>query len=175
MQLRARPAWPGVTHLPEVIFHIKRHDAFGWKMFLPDRFGFKVRFEPGFFIATKVRRIKPLRIKPEAPVLTRARHHLPCPRDGVFFEVIAEGPVAQHLEEGVVVGVHAHLFQVVVLALHADALLRVHGAAVVPRARSKEHVLELVHSRVHEQQGRIVLGEHRRGGHHAVLLGREKV
>ncbi len=39
-----------------------------------------------------------------------------------YLEVVAEGPVAKHLEEGVVVHVLAHVVQVVVLASRPDAL-----------------------------------------------------
>ena len=54
----------------------------------------------------------------------------PRPGDGLGLEVVAEAPVAQHLEERVVVGVVADVFQVVVLAAGADALLAVDGAGV---------------------------------------------
>ena len=49
----------------------------------------------------------------------------PCPTDGFLLEVVAKGPVAEHLEHGVVVGVVAYLFEVVVLAADAEALLAV--------------------------------------------------
>ena len=52
----------------------------------------------------------------------------PGPVDGFLLEVIAEGPVAEHLEERVVVGVEADVFEVVVLAAGADAFLGVGGA-----------------------------------------------
>ena len=55
----------------------------------------------------------------------RSTIELPSPFNGFFLEVVAEGPVAEHLEEGVVVGVVADVFEVVVLAAGADALLRV--------------------------------------------------
>ena len=51
----------------------------------------------------------------------------PAPRDALSLEVVAERPVAEHLEEGVVVGVLADIFEVVVLAAGADALLAVGG------------------------------------------------
>jgi len=44
-----------------------------------------------------------------------------------YLEVISEGPRAQHLKEGVVVHVLAHVIQVVVFPAGADALLRVGG------------------------------------------------
>ena len=40
-----------------------------------------------------------------------------------LFKVIAKTPVAQHLKHGVVVCIHSHLFQIVVLAAHTKALL----------------------------------------------------
>eukprot|EP00966_Prymnesium_polylepis_P272236 6289816-Prymnesium_polylepis.1 len=47
------------------------------------------------------------------------------PVDGLFLEVVAKAPAAEHLEKGVVVRVHAHVLEVVVLAAGADALLGV--------------------------------------------------
>ncbi len=47
----------------------------------------------------------------------------PRPRDGFLLEIVAEGPVPEHLEERVVVGVEADVIEVVVLAAGADALL----------------------------------------------------
>ena len=58
-------------------------------------------------------------------------------RDGLALEVVAEGPVAEHLEEGVVVGVAPHLLEVVVLARDADALLGVGGARVGAACRCR--------------------------------------
>ena len=46
-----------------------------------------------------------------------AVEQFPGPLDRLLLEVIAVGPVAQHLEHGVVVGVVPHLFQIVVLAM----------------------------------------------------------
>ena len=53
----------------------------------------------------------------------------PCHVDGPFLEVITKAPVAEHLEHGVVVGIMPDLFQVVVLATHAQTLLRIGTAA----------------------------------------------
>ncbi len=49
----------------------------------------------------------------------------PGPLDGFLLEVIAEGPVPEHLEERVVIGVEPDVIEVVVLAAGADAFLRV--------------------------------------------------
>ena len=62
---------------------------------------------------------------------------LPGVGDGVALEVVAEGEVAEHLEEGVVAAGEADVFEVVVLAAGADALLRGGGAGVVALSRRR--------------------------------------
>ena len=58
------------------------------------------------------------------------------PQDRLLLEVVAEAPAAEHLEEGVVVRVHADVLKVVVLSASADALLGVRRALhVTPRVR----------------------------------------
>lgn len=47
----------------------------------------------------------------------------------VYLEIIPKGPGPQHLKEGVVVHIFAHVIQVVVLAPCSDALLSVGGSA----------------------------------------------
>ena len=86
---------------------------------------------------------------------------LPGVLQRVALEVVAEAEVAQHLEEGVVARRVADVLQVVVLAAGADALLRRGRARVGPLVEAEEHVLELVHPGVGEQQRRVVAGHHR--------------
>ena len=93
--------------------------------------------------------------------------------DGVLLEVVAEAEVAQHFEEGVVACGVADVVQVVVLAAGADALLAGGGAAVGALVKAQEHVLELVHACVGEQQGRVVARHHGRAGHDGVAFGLE--
>ena len=85
--------------------------------------------------------------------------------------VVAETPVAQHLEKRMVVGVTPDLLQVVVLARDPDAFLAVHGAGVFARTRAQEHVLELVHPGVDKQQGRVSRGHHRGAGDNCMVRG----
>ena len=78
-----------------------------------------------------------------------------------LFEVVSERPVAQHLEESVVVDILPDVVQVVVLAASADALLAVDDAAPFRHVRvgvdcANKHRLELVHPGVGEQQGGVV-------------------
>src|SRR5207253_10400910 len=98
----------------------------------------------------------------------RPRDELPRPRDRLFLEVVAEGEIPQHLEEGVMAGREADILQIVVLSSRADALLRGDGTLVVARLPSGEDVLELVHAGVREQPGRIVLWNERGALHSPV-------
>lgn len=59
---------------------------------------------------------------------------LPSPADGFLLEVVAKGPVAQHLKEGVVVHVLADIVQVIVLTTyntHSTAAMFRHNDALL--------------------------------------------
>ena len=53
-------------------------------------------------------------------------------------------------------------------------LLRGGGAGVGALVEAEEDVLELVHARIGEQQGRVFMGHQRAGGHNLVALGGEE-
>ena len=79
-------------------------------------------------------------------------------REGTALEVIAERPIAEHLEERVVVGVKSDILEIVMLASGADAFLGVGGTPGDVRAThlSEKNRYELVHASVGEQQvGRV--------------------
>ena len=100
----------------------------------------------------------------------------PSPSDGFFFKVITEGPVAQHLEKGMMVGVVTNIFQVIMLTTSADAFLRICGACGrIRRFFGAEEVgHELIHSRIGKQQaGRLWHQRSRR--HRGVLLRGKEV
>jgi hypothetical protein len=99
---------------------------------------------------------------------------LPGPGDGFAFVIVTERPVAQHFKEGVVGVVAAHLLQVVVLARHAHAFLRVGRALEALGVLAQEYGLELIHSRVGEVQRRVVLRNDRRTGHERVAVAGEE-
>ena len=99
----------------------------------------------------------------------------PCHVDGTFLEIVAERPVAEHFEHRVVIGVITHLLQVVVLAAHAQTLLRVGTAARLRRARSEDDVFPLVHTCVGEHQCGVVFDYHRRRRLNGVLFRLEKL
>ena len=90
---------------------------------------------------------------------------LPMPRDGRLFVVIPERPVTQHLEEGVMVGVAADRFEVVMLARNPQAFLAIGHPLRSGRPDAEEVVLEWDHAGVGEEQRRVALGNNRGRGH----------
>ena len=168
----AWPTGPGVTHLPEVVLlvagvDVRRIDV-GDRG--PELAGFGVRLDPFVLVALEVGRVEAAFV--DAPDLGE---QLPGPGDRLFLEVVAERPVAEHLEESVVVGVVPDVVEVIVLSAGADALLGVDGPGEGPAAGAEEDVLELVHARVGEHQGGVAGGHDRGGGHSSVALALEEL
>jgi len=62
-----------------------------------------------------------------------------------------------------------------VLAAHAEAFLGVCSPVVGGLGVAQEDVLELVHARVGEHQGRVILDHHRRGRHDGMALRCEEI
>ena len=172
MDLGARAAGAGLAHHPEVVLRRlvqdvgRRHRRLG----RPQVGGLRVRRQAQRVVALVDGDVQAVRLQTPA-----VDQELPGPHDRLALEVVPEAPVAQHLEERVVVRVDAHLVEVVVLAAHAEALLRVRDAVVGPGARAQEHVLERVHPGVDEQQRRVALGHDGRRGDDLVALLAEKV
>lgn len=82
-------------------------------------------------------------------------------------------PIAQHLEEGVVVAILANIVEIIMFATSADALLTVHSTLQLRHwvrlaDSAQEDGLELVHARVGEQQSRVIVGDDGRAGHNRV-------
>ena len=155
VDLAARAARTRLAHLPEVVLHVAGNHVIFRQELAPQRACLQVGFQSRFLVAAEVRGVQ--------TILGQAVHageQFPRPLDRLLLEVVAEAPVAQHLEERVVIHVAAHILEVVVLAAGADALLRVHGPRVRTRSATQEHVLELVHACVGEQQGGVVQRHH---------------
>src|SRR5205085_1575698 len=51
------------------------------------------------------------------------REQFPAPSEGFLFEIVAEGPIAKHLEKREMISIEADIFEVVVLAPGPDAFL----------------------------------------------------
>ena len=158
VEFRAWAARAGVAHLPEVVLLVAGMDARRGEVLEPEFFRFEVGLKAFVCVAFEIGRVQAFGV--DAPYVDQ---ELPRPVDGLLFEVVAKGPVAEHLEEGVVVGVLAHIVEVVVLAASADAFLRIHRAGEGRLFGAEEVRLELVHSRVGEEQRRVVVRDNRRG------------
>ena len=113
-----------------------------------------------------------------------ANHQFPSPFDRLLLEIIAERPVPEHLEEGVMVGIQTHVLEVVMLAAGADALLRVGRARVRARDDARpagnvgvllpeEDRDELVHPGIGEEQIRGIRHQTRGRDKGVVLLAEE--
>ena len=95
--------------------------------------------------------------------------------DGLFFEIVSKGEITQHFEKRMVAGRIADIVQIIVLAAGADTFLTGGGAGVVPDFSPGEDIFKLHHARIGEQQGRIIVGHERAGGHDAVVFALKKV
>ena len=160
--LRVRAARPGVAHRPEVA--LVRHHA--------------GRFDADLVHPNGARlRVVRMHGDPEAFLgqFEDAGDELPRPNDGLFFVVVAETEIAEHLEQRVMAPGVADVLQIVVLAAGAHATLAARRARVGGPFAPGERVLELHHAGVGEQQRRIVRRHKRARRHHAVAAGGEKL
>ncbi len=152
MELRARAAGTHLPHLPEVLLVPQLENP--------------LRREVGVLEPQLARLVvrhvhggpQAVRVEPEL-----RGDELPRVADRLALEVVAEGEVAEHLEEGVVARRAPHLLEVVVLAAHPQALLGRHHPRSRRRHLALEGALELNHAGVGEQEGRVVRGHQRAG------------
>ena len=187
MDLGARAAGAGVAHHPEIILLVAVDDVEGRiEAFFPEDLGPDIvglLVELGGIALGFVGRVNGgvEALGGNAPDLG---NELPAPREGVLLEIVAEGPVTQHLEESVVVGVEADVLEVVVFTAGADAFLGVGGAGVfgwfdagplgdVGRAVTEEDGHELVHAGVGEEQSGRVRQQRGRRHDRVALFGEE--
>src|SRR5687767_2668821 len=159
MDLAAWTTWPGLTHLPEIIFATEAQNSLARSADLfPQPFGVFVGRH--FRVALVNRKPQARRIESQY-----VDQKLPGKLDRVFLEVVAKRKIAEHLEKGVMPRGFADLVEVVVLAAGAHALLRRRGAQVIALLHAEKRVFKLIHAGVGEQQRRIVGREQRRGAH----------
>ena len=161
-KFRARSAGAGIAHRPEVIFFSEAVNAVFGNAFLlmPDFGGFIVLFED----------------RDKEAVLRKFQllgDEFPSKANRVFFEVIAKGEVAEHFKERVVTGREADVFQIVVFAACANALLNGDGSRVRAGVFAQEHVFELNHAGVDEEKRRVVLRDERGALDHGVAVALE--
>ena len=164
----ARTARTGIAHRPEVVGSVRRtlvvtdaHHALcrDADFLSPDVIGLivgGVDGDPELFLG---------QIQPFV-----AGQELPGVSNGIALEIVAEAEVTQHLEKRVVTRGVADVLQIVVLAAGTHTLLAGGSAGIGALFQAEETVLELVHPRVGEQQGRIIRRNQRTGGHTGVPL-----
>ena len=155
IELRAGAAGPRRPRLPEVVGAAEQHDPLlGHADALPDLDRLLVGAEAELLVAAEDGRPDLLRVHAEA----RGRQ-LPAPGDRLRLEVVAEAPVAEHLEEGQVAGGVADLLDVG----RAEALLDV-GEPRRRRPLAAEEVgLERLHAGRRQQHRGVVDRGHERG------------
>ena len=161
VDLGAGAAGAGVAHRPEVVLGGQLEDAV--RRHVGEPVAVRLRVARDAVLATEDRDLQAVGREAEG-----AGQERPRVLDRVLLEVVAEGEVAEHLEERVVARRDAHVLEVVVLSAGADALLRRGRARVLALLPAQEDVLELVHAGVREQQRGIALRNERRALHDPV-------
>ena len=156
MDLAAGAAGARVTHLPEIIVLVAVDDMGLRQMFLPDSGSLVVAADVVGRRALEHGCIKAVGVEAET-----VDEIFPGPIDSLLLEIVAERPVAEHLEHRVVVGVHANLFEVVVLATDTQTLLAVSNPAGFGHGIAENNILELVHAGIGEHQSWVILDHHR--------------
>ena len=170
MDFAAGAAGTLLAHLPEVVLARAAQDAALVDMGFPEVVGLGVHAQPVALVAAEDGDIE-LR-------LVNVHHlgeELPSVGDGLLLKIIPETPVSQHLEHGVVVGIVAHLFEVVVLTADTQTLLCVAHPRIGGGGIAQENILELVHAGVGEHQSGVVLHHHRGTGDDVVALALEEI
>ena len=153
MDLATWPAGPGLTHLPKVVFQAKfENSIFRDTLREPQVISFSIARYAAFTIEDGhvqlvFRNPKPL----------RRSNQFPRVGDGIFLEVIAKGKIPQHLEKRVMPVGEADIFQIVVLPTCSHTFLRRGRASIIALLQAEKNVFELIHSRVSEQQRRVVM------------------
>ena len=153
VDLRARAAGARHAHVPVVVGQaaaldpVRRHAD----RVVPDRVRLVVAGVDG--------RPEPAFRETESAVGLRPGQQLPRQRDGLLLEVVAEGEVAEHLEERGVPGGLADLFDV----RRPHALLRADGARKGRHALAEEVRLEGNHPGVDQQQRGVLRDQAGRG------------
>ena len=170
VNLGAGAAGARVAHFPEVVVLVSVDDVVGGHVLEPVRGSLVVAGQPLLLRAFEHGDVEVTRVE-----LQHVDQILPGHVDGALLEVVAKRPVAQHLEHGVVVRVVAHLLKVVVLAAHAQALLRVGPAARFGVALAQYDVFPLVHAGVGEHERGVVLHHHRGRWHNGVALAGKEI
>ena len=170
VNLTTRTTRTRIAHFPEVIMFVAVQDMisrqvfgpYGSRLFIPTQTLFRRTLEDGCIEVTRVD-------------LQHIHNILPCEINRFFLEVIAEGPVPQHLEHRVVIRIVTYLFQVIMFSAHAQTLLTVRYSGVFNRVIAQDDTLPRVHTGIGKHQCRIIFDDHRRRRNHLMSLRGHKI
>ena len=104
---------------------VSEKDAVFGHMFLPEVIGLHILARAVLLVAAEYGHIETALVETD-----HFGQEFPRPGDALFLEIVAERPVPEHFEHGVVIGVVSHFLQVVVLARHAQTFLTVGHAGI---------------------------------------------
>ena len=157
VDLRARAARTGAM-LPEVVLLAEAEDTLRCNadLLVPDL--------ECLVIVNVDGRIQAIRVNADP---LRTGQEFPAPVNGLALEVVAEGEVAQHLEEGAVTGGLANVLDIA----GADALLAGGNAVARRLLLAGEERLHRRHAGVDEQKRRVVLRDERKARQAEMTLG----
>ena len=150
----------GIAHFPEVVVFVSFQDMVLWQKPFPVLCRFIVAVDVFGRTAFKDRHVEPFRI--EVQTIYKI---FPCPSDDFFLEIIAERPVSEHLEHGMMIGIMSHLFQVVMFPADAQTFLRIRHTGIFNRYIAENDIFELIHPGIGKHQGRVAFDHHRSRGY----------
>ena len=160
--LRAGAAGAGIAHRPEIVARRDADDA---------------RLRKAGDLPPQAEGLVVLGIDGHQKTVLRQAELLgdqrPGKLDRALLEIVAEGEIAEHLEEGVMPRRVADIVEIVVLATGAHAFLGSDGTRIRRRGLAGEIVLELDHAGIGEHQRRIVVRNERTRRHNRVVVALE--
>ena len=169
MYLGTRTTRACIAHFPEVIMLVTVEDMVFRKVLFPKGSSFIVPFQAFFGATFEYGGIQILRV-----YLQYIHQIFPCPVDSLFFKVVTERPVTQHLEHGMVVRIVSYFFQVIMFSANAQAFLRVRDSFIFCRVVTQNNIFKLVHPRISKHQCRVIFNYHWSRGHYLMAFALEE-
>ncbi len=164
MNLRASSAGTRISHRPEIIGFIHPDDAIRrhTNPFAPDSRRLVILAKDG---------------DPETFSVNAqgVRQEFPAVGNRFFLEIVAEGEVSKHFEEGVVAGRSSDVLEIVVFARDAKAFLGTGGPFVATRLFTREDPFKGNHAGVGEKEGRIVMRNQRSTCHNRMVMAAKEI
>ena len=132
-------------------------DVVGWHVLSPVTCCLVVAFQTFLLATLEYGNIEVGRVE-----LQNLSKILPCQINGTLLEVVAEAPVTEHLEHGVVVSIVTYLFEVIVLTAYTETFLSINTTNILAWVFcTEDDVFPLVHTSVCKHQRWVILDNHR--------------